>query len=131
MKIVEEFADKIVNKIATGDRTLIEVKGTPDPYRWYYQPRDRQGNPVDIRKVKPLTNEKCTDCKICAKVCPMGSISFENVREIPGICIKCCACIKSVRKMQNIMKMKDIYTINMNWKRNISEERSRNILFNW
>ncbi|AYZ74377.1 ferredoxin [Fusobacterium necrophorum] len=94
MKIVEEFADKIVNKIATGDRTLIEVKGTPDPYRWYYQPRDRQGNPVDIRKVKPLTNEKCTDCKICAKVCPMGSISFENVREIPGICIKCCACIK-------------------------------------
>ena len=49
---------------------------------------------MDIRKVKPLTNDKCTDCKICAEVCPMGSISFENVREVPGICIKCCACIK-------------------------------------
>lgn len=94
MAIVEEFAEKIVKKIETGDKTLIEVNGTPAPYRWYYQPRDCQGNPVDIRKVKPLTNDKCTDCKICAKVCPMGSISFENVREIPGICIKCCACIK-------------------------------------
>ncbi|CAK7056377.1 EFR1 family ferrodoxin [Fusobacterium varium] len=94
MQILMEFAEKIVKKVESGDKTLIEVKGTPEPYRWYYQPRDRKGNPVDIRKVKPLTNDKCTDCKICAEVCPMGSISFENVREVPGICIKCCACIK-------------------------------------
>jgi ferredoxin len=70
------------------------VKGIPEPYRGYYQPRDRQGNPVDIRKVKPLTNDRCNDCKLCAKVCPMGSISEDNVREYTGICIKCGACIK-------------------------------------
>ncbi|WP_368243205.1 4Fe-4S dicluster domain-containing protein, partial [Butyricimonas sp. RTP31003st1_G1_RTP31003_210430] len=64
----------------------------------YYTPRDRQGTPVDIRKVKPLTNDRCNDCKRCAKVCPMGSISYENVREFTGICIKCGACIKKCPK---------------------------------
>lgn len=93
-QVIEEFSEKIYEKVSAGDTSLVRVKGTEEPYRWYYQPRDRQGNPVDIRKVKPLTNERCTDCKICAELCPMGSISFENVREIPGLCMKCCACIK-------------------------------------
>lgn len=76
----------------------IQVDGTPNPYRGYYQPRDRQGVAIDIRKVKPLTNDNCDDCKICAEVCPMGSISHENVREFTGICIKCGACIKKCPK---------------------------------
>ncbi|MFI3225955.1 MAG: ferredoxin [Clostridia bacterium] len=60
----------------------------------YYTPRDRNGVGVNILKVKPKTNDKCDDCKICAKICPMGSISFENPREVIGICIKCGACEK-------------------------------------
>ncbi|MDO4842978.1 MAG: hypothetical protein Q3982_09905, partial [Phoenicibacter congonensis] len=31
---------------------------------------------------------------LCARVCPMGSINPENVKEFIGICIKCGACIK-------------------------------------
>jgi ferredoxin len=72
----------------------VSVSGTPFPYRGYYQPRDRQGNPVDIRKVKPVTDSCCNDCKLCAEICPMGSIVFEDVSEVQGVCIKCCACIK-------------------------------------
>lgn len=72
----------------------VSVSGTPFPYRGYYQPRDRQGNPVDIRKVKPVTDSSCNDCKLCAEICPMGSIVFEDVSEVRGVCIKCCACIK-------------------------------------
>ncbi|MCM1169017.1 MAG: 4Fe-4S binding protein, partial [Bacteroides sp.] len=64
------------------------------PYRGYYQPRDRHGVAINILKVKSLVNDRCTGCKICADVCPMGSISRENVREYTGICIKCGACIK-------------------------------------
>lgn len=98
MEIVRQFAGRVAEKAAavTDVTTLapVEVEGTPYPYRGYYQPRDRKGNPVDIRKVKSLVNENCNDCKICAKVCPMGSISMENVREYTGICIKCGACIK-------------------------------------
>lgn len=89
-----EVVGKVNNIIDLQGLTPIFVKGTTEPYRGYYQPRDRQGNPVDIRKVKPLTNDDCNDCKLCAEVCPMGSISYDNVREYTGICIKCGACIK-------------------------------------
>lgn len=88
-----EVAQK-VGGITAPERTPVRVKGMPKPYRGYYQPRDRQGNPVNILRVKPLTKESCTNCLLCAKICPMGSISFDNVREYTGICIKCGACIK-------------------------------------
>ncbi|OFI01379.1 NADH-plastoquinone oxidoreductase subunit [Clostridium acetireducens DSM 10703] len=94
MAIVEEFADKIYNKLSKGDKLYpIEVKGCK-PYRNYYRPKNKEGIPVDIRKVKPKTNSNCNDCKICARVCPMGSIDFEDVTRFNGICIKCGACIK-------------------------------------
>lgn len=76
----------------------VEVEGVPHPYRGYYQPRDRKGVSIDIRKVKSLVSDACDDCKICADVCPMGSINRENVREYTGICIKCGACIKKCPK---------------------------------
>ena len=100
MYIVDEFVRKICEKYKTDTLSHpIPVSGTPYPYRGYYTPRDRQGIPVDIRKVKPLTNDRCNNCKHCAKVCPMGSISYENVRELTGICIKCGACIKKCPKL--------------------------------
>ena len=64
------------------------------PIRGYYQPRDRKGNPIDIRKVKPKTKDSCISCKLCAEVCPMGAISLEDVRIYQNICIKCGACVK-------------------------------------
>lgn len=102
MVIASNFADKVVEKlIACVDIVSMEhvyVKGVSYPYRGYYQPRDRRGNPIDIRKVKPFTNSDCNNCKICADICPMGSISTENVQEFIGICIKCGACIKNCPK---------------------------------
>lgn len=64
------------------------------PYRDYYRPINPDGIPVDIRKVKPKTSNDCTNCKICTKECPMGSINLSDVSQIDGICIKCGACIK-------------------------------------
>lgn len=99
LQLAQDFAARTAEKIRNlpdeaGLLKPIEVEGTPEPYRGYYQPRDRKGNPVDIRKVKPLTNSDCNQCMICAEVCPMGSISREDVSEFTGICIKCGACIK-------------------------------------
>ena len=72
----------------------VEVRGET-PIRPYYTPRDRQGNPVNILKVKPLTDlEKCNGCGLCANLCPMGSIDGEDFSLVSGICIKCCACVK-------------------------------------
>ncbi len=100
----ETFARQIHQKISQAKKegnfpeSLIAqgpapVKGQT-PIRPYYQPRDRQGNPIDIRKVKPKTSEECIDCGLCAQVCPMGSIDKMDVRAWTGICIKCGSCIK-------------------------------------
>lgn len=96
MQVVEKLAELIAQRVNTLEKapeTPIEVKGC-DPIRPYYTPRDRAGNPVNILKVKPKTNDKCTNCGLCAEVCPMGSISRENPAEVTGICIKCGACFK-------------------------------------
>lgn len=102
MKEALAFAGKIAEKVKglpEGEAPApVEVEGVPHPYRGYYQPRDRKGVSIDIRKVKSLVSDACDDCKICADVCPMGSISRENVREYTGICIKCGACIKKCPK---------------------------------
>ena len=102
MKEALAFAGKVAEKVKglpEGEAPApVEVDGVPHPYRDYYQPRDRKGVSIDIRKVKSLVSDACDDCKICADVCPMGSISHENVREYTGICIKCGACIKKCPK---------------------------------
>lgn len=94
LEVVNNFAQQIVTKLTL--KKIVEtimVKGQK-PYRKYYMPKDHNGNPVDIRKVKPKTNNECTNCKHCVEVCPMGSIDFEDVAQVNGICIKCGACIK-------------------------------------
>lgn len=99
LAVAERFALSVAEKMAGIKQNglpevPVPVEGTPFPYRGYYQPRDRHGVAINILKVKPSVNEKCTDCKRCAELCPMGSISRENVRQYTGICIKCGACIK-------------------------------------
>jgi NAD-dependent dihydropyrimidine dehydrogenase PreA subunit/flavodoxin len=90
-----DFAGRVCKKIAApGEISTVAVKGSR-PYRDYYKPKDKNDNPVDIRKVSPKTNKNCIDCKLCAELCPMGSIDAGNVSNITGICIKCCACIKN------------------------------------
>ena len=93
---VDSFADMIHSKVRDGEAfEMIEVEGVPSPYRGYYMPRDRKGNHRDIRKVKPVTDlSKCNGCGICAEVCTMGSIDPQDYSKVPGICIKCCACVK-------------------------------------
>ncbi|MCF8128527.1 MAG: EFR1 family ferrodoxin [Deltaproteobacteria bacterium] len=94
MAAAADFADKIYDKIKTpGKIPAVTVKGNI-PYRDYYRPKDPNGNPVNILKVTPKTKTDCLDCKLCAEVCPMGSIDSEDVSNITGICIKCGACIK-------------------------------------
>ena len=94
---IKDFALSIAEKISAGkaehlEASAIEVPGNPDA--GYYQPRDRKGNFIDIRKVKPFTGSKCVNCCVCARVCPMGAIDPSDVASVPGICIKCNACVK-------------------------------------
>lgn len=94
IKVINDFAGKIYEKINSPEKLEpVAVKGNR-PYRYYYFPRNEKGEKVDLRKIKPKTGESCTDCKLCAEICPMGSIVYEKVSEFSGICIKCGACVK-------------------------------------
>ncbi len=91
--IVSNFSKQIYEKLSAQNKKEANVPGSI-PCRPYYKPKDKHGNPIDIRKVTPKTNDNCTDCKLCVSVCPMGSIDYNNVSKFNGICIKCGACIK-------------------------------------
>ena len=97
LALAKDFAETIYNKLSKIDLNLykhepILVDG--DENAGYYQPKTDEGTPIDIRKVKPKTNVNCTKCGTCAKICPMGSISFVDFSIVSGVCIKCGACIK-------------------------------------
>ena len=110
MKTAERFAGEAADKIlyiirdsegdedrmetVLGEISPVEVEGC-EPIRPYYKPRDRQGNHINILKVKPKADEsKCTKCGKCVDICPMASISMEEPGVVSGICIKCCGCVK-------------------------------------
>ena len=60
----------------------------------YYRPKRMDGEPAVFLKAKPLTDtDKCVSCGTCAEVCSMGSIDPDDVTSVPGICIKCQACV--------------------------------------
>lgn len=94
LKKMDEFKEAIIKKLPDFNGEDFFCEGS-DPVRPYYTPRDRNGNGIDIRKVKPKTDpDKCVKCGLCASLCPMGSISTEDFSTINGICMKCCACVK-------------------------------------
>ncbi|MCJ7855037.1 EFR1 family ferrodoxin [Lachnospiraceae bacterium NSJ-143] len=101
IELAHELAVKAVEKIKSPElpSTPVAVKGR-SPIGPYYTPRGLDGNPVSILKVRPLTNDKCDSCGLCAALCPMGSINPENPKEYigKGICIKCGACVKKCPK---------------------------------
>lgn len=100
----EEFAAKVATmikrKAVMAEKHIpVIVKGVAKPYRGYYKPQDIDGNHIDIRKVKPVTDvEKCDGCGLCAELCPLGSIDKEDFSKVSGICMKCCACVKKCPK---------------------------------
>ncbi|MGX8774037.1 MAG: 4Fe-4S binding protein [Bacillota bacterium] len=76
----EDFAD-----------LTVDGNTPPGPY---YRPKRMDGEPAVFLKAKPLTDtDKCVGCGTCARVCSMGSIDSEDVTKVPGICIKCQACV--------------------------------------
>lgn len=94
LAVAADFAERIFIALSTGlinSPVRLDHEG---PLGGYYQPQDHDGNPIDIRKVRPQTRETCTNCGHCVDVCPMGAINPEEIREFINICIKCGACIK-------------------------------------
>lgn len=97
LTIAGGFAYRISRKVAALDASVphvpVPVKGN-DPVGPYYTPRDRHGNPIDIRKVTPKTRDTCTHCGLCARQCPLGSLDPQNEAQLIGPCMKCNRCVR-------------------------------------
>ena len=104
LQTIHRFAEDVAEKIKGLEEGPLDgmaeipapaaVKGI-EPVPAYYRPLQEDGSPANFLKAKPKTSDSCNDCGICARVCPMGSISPEDYRTVTGICIKCQACVKS------------------------------------
>jgi len=92
-KLLEEFATKVAEHIATDGLMSAQVPGEAHPEK-YYTPLKTNQAPAGFLKAKPTCDEeKCNHCGRCAEVCPMGSIGWCDGRSrFEGICIKCQAC---------------------------------------
>ncbi len=85
------FARDVWAKIERAGEITVDGSTPPGPY---YRPKRMDGEPAVFLKAKPLTDaEKCVGCGTCARVCSMGSIDPSDVTSVPGICIKCQACV--------------------------------------
>lgn len=98
LKIADEFAEQIMQKIKRLDKASLEIDldqvPGENPLRAYYRPKDREGNFFDFRPIKPITLSTCVGCMICNDVCPTHAIDDEDSSLIRGMCIKCGACVK-------------------------------------
>ncbi|WP_300297219.1 DUF362 domain-containing protein, partial [uncultured Intestinimonas sp.] len=90
------FARRAADKVRAAEETPppVAVAGR-DPVGPYYTPLGLDGQPAVFLKAKPKTREDlCLRCGLCARSCPMGSISREDPARVTGVCIKCQACVR-------------------------------------
>lgn len=101
--LAELFGQKVNEKLlsisSTDQISNITVPGN-HPYKDYKDPRSLIP-PVDFIAV----SEKCSQCGVCAQVCPVGAIDLENSALIDKEkCFVCCACIKGCPENARTLK---------------------------
>ena len=84
IKIAEDFASSIAGKIAEPSKGALKIKGNR-PYK----------QRLPMPPCAPKTLDACTNCGLCAKICPAGAIDKNNPKKISDGCLMCCACVKA------------------------------------
>ncbi|MDD3077813.1 MAG: EFR1 family ferrodoxin [Paludibacter sp.] len=89
LSLAAEFGEKckaVLTDFETGGKNyVLNVKGN-------YPYKERKPGASMV----PQTNsEKCIDCGVCAQVCPMEAIDFNDYKNVDATkCIHCCSCVK-------------------------------------
>lgn len=95
LRDAEHFAEQLAERILGTEQLSAMLTVPGDAAAAYYIPRGTDGEPAKFLKAKPLTDrETCTNCGDCVRLCPLGSIDAVDVTQVPGLCIKCQACVR-------------------------------------
>ncbi len=93
------------------------------------RPYKQGGNPNPFHST---ANDHCVDCKLCAKRCPMGVISLEDVKELarPATdCILCNRCIVNCPKGARVFDFQPYQTMVANCIANFAKPDKENVYF--
>jgi ferredoxin len=93
LKIAQQFGRDILNKLnISTDNYLLNKEDIPGnrPYRPYNK------NNAPTPAYAPAVDDACTNCRLCAEICPTEAIDFNDIRQINAQeCIRCCACVRA------------------------------------
>lgn len=96
MAILAKLGSAVVGKVGKMTEIPAPIQVDGDAAAAYYVPKGLDGEPKKFLKATPKTDlNKCTNCGVCASLCPMGSIDPANAAEVTGICIKCHSCVRN------------------------------------
>ena len=104
LAVARDFAARAAKALKAADPAVLEAASLAftvpgDAEAPYYVPKGEDGAPAKFLKAKPLTDlSKCLHCGACAAHCPMGSIDSADTSNVPGICIKCQACVRGCKQ---------------------------------
>lgn len=96
MAALAKLGSAVVGRVVKMTTVPAPVAVDGDADAPYYRPLGLDGEPKVFLKAKPQTDpDKCIRCGVCASLCPMGSISADDVSAVTGVCIKCHSCVRN------------------------------------
>jgi NAD-dependent dihydropyrimidine dehydrogenase PreA subunit/flavodoxin len=95
-RMIEDLALKVNDKLKLGNPPGLDLSVLayqPQEIRTWKEKGDFESAKRDFLPMK-LNREVCTQCGVCAEVCPVDAVTFSPYPEIGSSCISCYNCVR-------------------------------------